>query len=132
MATLISAGVGLIFYRELSFESFFPDLPPSGPFTKYVTISLAIYFELVLVVAIRSAKRKNFRDHQRYIIRHVASGIWIALQRLILFLVFNQPPFTRERQRDAFGLAARYGIDISLILGEVAIGCLERQHAKKN
>lgn len=53
------------------------------------TISLyfeAIYFLYTIIAAIMAARHKHFERHNIFIIRHVSSGIWVSLQRIMVFM----------------------------------------------
>ena len=136
-ACLVGMGVFVIIHKGLFFENFFQDLPPltysssSGILllTAYYlgTIFLAFYF-----VAFKS--HRDFYGHSVWIVRHVASGIWIALQRILLGSpLYNQPPMTRIQQRLAFGHAALVSICFTILFGEILIALwdIRRTEGKK-
>ena len=128
---LMMVGVGIILKRGLLYEESFQDLPPNSlPATPGIIFQSA-WFLVTVIVAALQARAKRFRLHQRFMIRHVASGIWIALQRVLLMTVLNRPPFTRMQQRAVFGEAAFAAIVICFVCGEIAIRLIEEEEKKK-
>lgn len=131
VSLLMMVGVGIILKRELLYEESFKDLPPNKlPATPGILFQSG-WFLVTAIVATLQARAKKFRSHQRFVIRHVASGIWIALQRVLLLTVLNRPPFTREQQRAVFGDAAFAAIAICFVCGEIAIHLIEDEQKKK-
>lgn len=131
---LIAVGMIIIVNRRLLFTNFFPDLPPEPIPSEYGVVFLGIHFVFTIFTAVRFAIRKQFTSHQRWIIRHIASGLWVALQRLLVITVYSviyRPPVSQMNQRKAFGDAVSVGVIISLLSGEVAVYLLSRGEAKK-
>jgi len=129
---LMMVGVGIILKRGLLYENSFSDLPPPKLSTAYGIVFQSCWFLVTVIVAtVQAARAKNFASHQRFIIRHVASGIWISLQRVLLMTVMNRPPFTRMQQRAVFGDAAFIAIAICFLCGELAIYLLDDDLKKK-
>ena len=130
---LMSIGVGIILQRGLLFERFFPDLPPQPISTEPPLIFLTIWFLFTGVYAVSQAMQKRVLQHRRWILRHVSSGIWIAIQRFLLttlYPILYTPPISRTSQRDIFVQAAIIGMCLSFILGEYAIIALDRNRTK--
>lgn len=127
VALLVGIGVFIILHRGLFYENFFDDLAPKMISTSHFMMFMATYFIgtiLTSVYYVAVAKRRSFDKHSIWITRHIASGIWIALQRILLGSpIFNRPPMTREQQRDAFGNAGFLAIAISTITSEMLIVC---------
>merc|ERR1719343_1135355 len=87
---LMTIGILLILHRNLYFEKFFDDLPP----LKFKTTEPSMYLNALSFVgsaayALRLAMNKRFFDHQVWVIRHIASGLWVAWQRVLLITVFT-------------------------------------------
>ena len=124
-ALLLGAGVFIILYKGLLYENSFADLPPKPFSVAPLLILLTIYFLGTILVAIyyaAIARPKSYYAHSVWITRHVASGIWIAIQRILLGTpLFNRPPMTREQQRDAFGNAGFLAMVITTVGGEILI-----------
>ena len=125
---IMTVGVGIILKRGLLYEESFTDLPPLKVSAAPGIIFMSGWFLVTATVAILQARAKKFASHQRYIIRHIASGIWVALQRVLLLTIFNRPPFTRVQQRAVFGDAAFLAISICFACGELAIYLLDAEH----
>mmetsp|Transcript_28961 Transcript_28961/g.39784 ORF Transcript_28961/g.39784 Transcript_28961/m.39784 type:complete len:406 (-) Transcript_28961:19-1236(-) len=121
----IVIGVGLIFIKKLDFEYDFPShfsepvselgLSPfkdSFLFIRMFMGVIAIYFVVTALLALKYARAKNFQLHRKWIIRHIAAGIWVALQRW--YLVFRYPT-TLWTARAAFydGVFIAIGITLS-------------------
>ena len=127
LATSVSSMVGLalIWNRGLVYEHFFDDLPASTePSTTLPLLFMALWFSMTAGLALHNARKKRFQEHERWIYRHVASGIWVALQRVLLLgpmsMIYTQP-VSRTTQRAVFGNSARIAIIICLILAEYCI-----------
>ena len=132
----MAIGIVIIVKRQLLFTNFFPDVPPSNePIpTEVAVTSLGLYFVFTILNAIRYALKRQFDLHQRWIIRHVASGMWIAIQRILLLTVYSviyPSPVSRATQRQSFGDAAMIATTISLVCGEVVVHLLSSQTAKR-
>jgi hypothetical protein len=127
----VSIGVYIIVERDLSFENDYPDLISQkshfsewglSPFTdsflfmKVVFYTLAAYFTISAFAAWYYAFFKNFACHRAWMLRHVASGIWVALQRV--YLVVRQAQNT-ECQRAAFYDGAFLSASFTICLVEV-------------
>lgn len=128
---LMMAGVAIILKRGLMYEEFFSDLPPPNFSTLPGIVLQSAWFLVTAIVSTLQARAKKFASHQRFIIRHVASGIWISLQRILLMTVFNRPPFTRMQQRAVFGDAGFLAIFVCFVCGELAIRLLGNEGNKK-
>jgi hypothetical protein len=77
---------------------------------------------------------RRFTSHQRWIVRHVSSGIWIALQRLLLITIYPaiyRPPIAREVQRMVFAESGQIAAVITIGMGEYALYLLDQQKAKR-
>lgn len=93
---LISIGVFLIFYKKLDFEYDYPTDLPRYLFSEYglspfinsllylklYMIFLPLYFVYTSITSLQYAREKKYQDHYKWIIRHISSGIWVALLRL--------------------------------------------------
>ena len=124
-ALLLGTGVFIILHKGLLYENSFPDLP-AKPFSAALPlILLTIYFLGTIVCALyyaAIASPKNYFAHSVWITRHVASGIWIALQRILMVTpVFNRPPMSRDQQREAFGNAGFLATALTIVAGEILI-----------
>jgi putative copper export protein len=91
---------------------------------------MGVYFFGSAVYSLKLAIDRKFWDHQKWIIRHIASGLWVAVQRFLLATVFSAmfpKPVSRHIQRESFGAAATMGIIISIACGEYAIHLLKKE-----
>jgi hypothetical protein len=142
IGSIMMFGVGLILWRKITFEYSFPDLPPNvrllgGVLNMHdsdvAMIIVGFWFLYTLFMGVYAISvRRDIPKHQRYMIRHVGAGIWVALQRVLLFVVYAPfTPLTRSQQRRAFGDAASMAIAITIILAEVAVWCLEAANKHK-
>jgi succinate dehydrogenase/fumarate reductase cytochrome b subunit len=108
----IVTGVGLIFIKKLDFEYDFQSNinEPLSEFgfapikDSFVVIRIfvgviAVYFAATSLLALQYARAKKFILHRKWIIRHIAAGVWVALQRW--YLVFRNPT-TLGTSRAAF------------------------------
>ena len=141
-AAAMSVGIGIILHRGLLFENFFEDLPADEIFlvdrkivTPILTVAATLWFAFTAVQALRYAKARQFRAHQKYIVRHIASGMWIAVQRVVipvLFSPFCSKPVPRYIQREAFANGASLGMIISYSAGEYAVHLLNQLHQRRD
>ncbi|MGK3761738.1 MAG: hypothetical protein ACI8RD_014056 [Bacillariaceae sp.] len=92
---LILVGGTMSYHREYRYLS-------TAPIIMIVTA----YFVATAMYALKlAAIDRKFHDHQRWIIRHVASGVWVMIQRILIIILFapiHRPPVSREVQRDVF------------------------------
>jgi hypothetical protein len=126
---LMSVGVLIILKRGLSFEHFYSDLPPYASSSQPYMVPLAMYFACTALYSIQQARKRKFANHQKWMIRHIAAGMWVAVQRFLIITVFSiihSAPISRSTQRDIFGKAASWGMVISFALGEYAVYLLTR------
>lgn len=79
----------------------------------------ALWFAWTSCMAVFKARVKKFDSHKHYIYRHVASGLWVAIQRIIL--MGAGPQKDAQHVRALFGKAAIVAICMSTILGEAAV-----------
>jgi hypothetical protein len=136
---LISYGVFLISSRDLTFEHDFPDMiyhrqgfselglslfRDSFSVMKVAFLSLAVYFSLSALLAWYYAVLCRFDRHRDWMIRHIASGLWVALQRL--YVVVLRRARDPAHQRAAFYDGAIVSVVFSLALAEVIIIWLRR------
>jgi hypothetical protein len=128
-AILMSLGVLIILKRGLSFEHFFADLPPPPFSSQPFMVPLAMYFAWTALYSIQQARNRKFVNHQKWMIRHIASGMWVAVQRFLIVTVYSSiysAPISRSSQRDIFTQAAFLGMVISFVLGEYTVYLLSR------
>jgi hypothetical protein len=131
---VMTIGIMIIMYRKLFFEHFFEDLPPKKVSSAPAIYSLTMIFAYSAVKALNLAREKRFLEHQIWIIRHIESGLWIAIQRFLLVFIFPvlfPDGLSRAGQRDAFGHAALMGGLISVALGEQSIKLLRRRKMRR-
>lgn len=129
----ISLGVFIIGQKSLTFENDYPSLkeirsgfsewglsPFNDSFTamKLFFYGLAVYFDLSLIIAVYHATKKDYVRHKIWIIRHISSGIWVALQRTYLLV---RSPTALSVQRAAFYDGAIISAVLSMIIAEVYI-----------
>ena len=129
-ALSMSLGVLIILKRGLSFEHFYADLPPAPFSSQPFMVPLAMYFASTALYSIQQARNRKFANHQKWMIRHIASGLWVAVQRFLLVTVYSSiysAPVPRSTQRDIFTQAGVLGMVISFVLGEYAVYLLSRQ-----
>lgn len=121
---LMTYGIFLIFARKLSYiDHDYPTAPSvtwmESSISKLFQIIMACWFVFTSMMAVYKARKKEFISHKQYIYRHVASGLWVALQRIILMIA--GPQKDPEQMRALFGYAAYVAVPISMLLGEMAV-----------
>jgi hypothetical protein len=136
----MGAGVFLILQRDLLFENYFdvvddktPDMFPSKCFLGL----FAVYFMGTALAALHSARDRRFAAHQKWIIRHIASGIWIAVQRVLLSTVVQalyyssaSRPVSPETQKHIFKSMGILATWVCLAVGEYVVYLLEQSPTK--
>jgi uncharacterized membrane protein len=136
-ALVMASGVWFILHRQLGFEHFFVDLPPSKVASAEPgLLLLTAYFVATVGGAVYAVTQGRIADHQRYVIRHIAAGIWIAVQRVLLIMIFPLiklgGPFTRQEQRTNFAVSGAMAMAISVLAGEYVIYNLQRQQQQRH
>jgi uncharacterized membrane protein len=113
-AILISLGVLIILKRGLS-----------SPFSSQpFLVPLAMYFAWTALYSIQQARNRKFVNRQKWMIRHIASGMWVAVSRFLLVTVSSSiysAPISRSSQRDILRQASFLGMVISFVLGEYTV-----------
>jgi len=130
---LMTAGMLIILIKKLTFDYDYEGLaPPLSKFeefqTKATLLVMGLWFAYTSIRAVVEARNKRFQSHKHFIYRHIGSGLWVAVQRVILIL--SGPQKNPEAMREFFGLAALMGSVVSYSLCELAI-YLDRQPAKQ-
>jgi len=125
---LMAIGFALIEKRGLNYlHHDFPSVPlgesTSALGLGWVSLNLVFrgtmaLFALFAGLSLRSAIRRDFASHQKWIYRHVGAGLWIALQRMYVGVVFAKTP---REQKAAFGDGAMIGIVITMLSAELAV-----------
>jgi hypothetical protein len=123
VSLVLGTGVFIILRKGLLYENFFHDLAPVQYTSSPGLMALSIYFMGTILMAFSYATiTRNYYKHSIWITRHIASGIWIALQRILLGSpLFNRPPMSREQQRSVFGQAVIVAVLITFICCEMII-----------
>mmetsp|Transcript_11911 Transcript_11911/g.19738 ORF Transcript_11911/g.19738 Transcript_11911/m.19738 type:complete len:255 (-) Transcript_11911:248-1012(-) len=140
VCALMMIGVYIIFQRGLLFEHFLDELPQNGTSSAEISlVAMSVWFAFTATMATIEARRKMFAAHQNWILRHIASGMWIAVQRVIIMSIspLFVPPFFKGSvpqwlQRCVFATSAQVAMVITALTGEYAIHLLKEKPAKKN
>jgi hypothetical protein len=86
-----------------------------------VFLSLGVWFTVSLLYSVQCARKKRFQSHRYFIYRHVASGLWVAVQRLYVGLGAVIGPTNSQAQKQNFGDGAVFGAAFCLVLAELAV-----------
>ena len=132
----IAIGIFIMQYKRLTYDYFFPELPPRIADTTQIPATWLVtsWFAWTGIHAVQLARAKQYTQHQVYMIRHVASGVWVSTQRMIIFPLVNlicylvlPPPreISRWFQREAFGGTANLAMIMTALVGEYAIRRLQ-------
>lgn len=130
---LMTVGMFLIVIKKLTYDYDYEGLaPPLSKFeeiqTKCGIFGMGVWFAFTSSMAVLEARKKRFQSHKYYIYRHIGSGLWVAVQRLLIG-AFG-PQKNPEAMRDRFGDAAFIGFVLTFSLGELAV-YMDRQPAGK-
>jgi hypothetical protein len=140
MSAIIMVGVVIIFQRDLLFIKFLRDVPAGSFLVSEIAIVLmGAWFLWTAVMAMMEVRSRRFAEHQFWIVRHIGSGIWVAVMRILIILVkpFFDPPFhhgsvTQMTQGKVFSYACCLGMLIAVCTSEYAIRLLKLEESKKN
>lgn len=130
---LMTVGIFIIMLKKLTFDYDYEGLAPPIPafeerLTKAPFLGMGVWFAFTSTMAVMEAKKKRFQSHKHYIYRHIGSGLWVAIQRLLVGAM--GPQKNPEAMRDLFRDASVVGVIISLFLTEMAV-YLDRQLGKQ-
>lgn len=83
---LIATGVFIILDRDLTYHHFFDQLPPveDDRGENLFLSALTLWFAGTGLQAVRMARARDFDRHQKWMLRHVAAGLWVAAQRMLI------------------------------------------------
>lgn len=86
----------------------------------YTTLwrALAVWFTVTAALALYKAKIGKYAEHKAYVVRHIGSGIWVALQRLYVCTSTEQD---LKLQKADFGDGGIIGIVVAVLLAELAV-----------
>lgn len=121
---LMTVGMFLIIIRKLTYENDYDaEVPPLAAIdqmrTKAAVVAMGIWFAYTSVMAVVKAKAKDFQSHKYYIYRHCGSGLWVAIQRVIILA--SGPQKDASQMRDLFENAAWIAYVASICVAEVAV-----------
>lgn len=133
-------GFGLIVYKKLTFEHYLEQVElVTLPHLDITVIDfflgfVALAFVGCAVKAVSAAKQKKFMEHQYWMIRHVALGLWVSLQRVMIlgfvnvWMIFYKGTIaTDEFRGKVFGNIGFAAMAVCMALGEYTIGLLKMQ-----
>lgn len=130
---LIVVGIFLIIKRGLTFENYLDDKTVKKRIITPSMILVACWFSLTAVIALLQAKRKRFDLHQTWIIRHIAAGIWVSIQRMLINLtypiLFSFQIFIDNSQivqEHLFEKASYVAVIISFTISEICIANIRK------
>jgi hypothetical protein len=137
---LMMVGLAIIDARGLYyFKKDFPTIPEHEKMTRFPAALgwiphvpafrlLGFWFAASLVYSVYCARKKKISMHRSFMYRHIGAGIWVALQRIYVF-VAAQAGFasTPADQKMNFGDGAVFGALCTIFLAEVAAWASVRQ-----
>lgn len=125
-SVLLMCGLCIIYQRKLVFTEDFPELPPIKDMMLWL-VGISIWFIITGIMAFYHARCKRFALHERWVVRHIAAGLWIALQRIFAMTgsLFFSIPASRICQRTVFEYCTKGAIVVSLLLGEYSLHLLD-------
>jgi len=134
-ALVMMVGLAVIDYRGLYyFKTDFPTIPEHEYMTRWpgilgkiphreIFLGLGVWFTVTLLYSICKAQQKRFNQHRAFVYRHIAAGIWVAVQRIYVgfMATFVMKENTPEEQKMNFGDGAIAGALLTMCLAEVAV-----------
>ena len=117
----ITLGALLIFSWDMNLEFGTSELglspiKESGWVLTLYLKGLSLYFIISALVALKKVREKKFDEHFRYVCRHIASGIWVAILRV--YTMFRAPN-TMESVKASFYDGTLIAVFLSLVFSEV-------------
>jgi Predicted membrane protein (DUF2306) len=132
ISTLIGVSVAIIYWQELSFEHYYPDLKPFPGSSAPGILLLALYFVGTMACSVyQAAVRHDFHCHRKWMVRHIAAGLWTSVQRIMLTIGLILPPLSSEGQRFAFPFTFLVALGIAMFVGERTVHLLNQQQVRK-
>jgi len=86
---LLTAGFFIIDQRQLHAKNIWmPDTDDAHPFLERLPLhAIMAWFVITALLAwYQAAIRRDFKAHQRFMYRHLAAGLWVAVQRILYSL----------------------------------------------
>eukprot|EP00192_Tetraselmis_astigmatica_P015593 CAMPEP_0117648086 /NCGR_PEP_ID=MMETSP0804-20121206/201_1 /TAXON_ID=1074897 /ORGANISM="Tetraselmis astigmatica, Strain CCMP880" /LENGTH=148 /DNA_ID=CAMNT_0005453633 /DNA_START=381 /DNA_END=827 /DNA_ORIENTATION=- len=83
---LLTAGFFIIDQRQLHAKNIWmPDTDDAHPFLERLPLhAIMAWFVITALLAwYQAAIRRDFKAHQRFMYRHLAAGLWVAVQRIL-------------------------------------------------
>jgi hypothetical protein len=71
-------------FLVLKAEGLVTRLPGTGDGLDLIMLSQTAWFAITAVVALQAARQRRYAEHARWMLRHVAAGIWVAVQRILV------------------------------------------------
>eukprot|EP00802_Teleaulax_amphioxeia_P024110 Tamp_24770.p1 GENE.Tamp_24770~~Tamp_24770.p1 ORF type:complete len:263 (-),score=27.60 Tamp_24770:184-972(-) len=134
VSALLMYGVVLIDRKRLHYHiNDFPSLPYEEasslvlpPHVPHLD-ALVYHFLITAALALCAAMRRDIKGHRRWVCRHIAAGLWVAVQRVLIGVMHNvgkkllgQNMKDLRMQKAVFGDAAYLGVVIAIAVAEVA------------
>lgn len=101
----------------------------------------ATWFGVTAIIAWRAAARRDFASHRAWVVRHLAAGGWVIVQRLLLFVmaplkVMGLVTYDTEQERERGFWACAVAAMVLCTLGAEAFeayraGCVRRDRASR-
>lgn len=129
---LMAIGILVILARDLTFHNDYPSHIPPADDVELLQMKASItvltgWFVYTAMAAVVKARSKDFEEHRAFVIRHIGSGIWIALQRIVVvcFQVLGLVSGPLQ-MRNLFGSAATGSTFLTILASEYAIRLLKK------
>ena len=126
----MAVGIALIIHHGLGYENDYPDAPPPPPaeqFAKHAFFAANVtFFVYTLFRAVAHARGGNIAMHRRFMVRHIASGMWVAVQRVLIGMrgQVTRGRMSQLEQRDNFGIMAAVGVAVAAACSEYTVRVL--------
>lgn len=128
----MAVGILLILQRNLAYWNDYPKSTPrisSHEENYFLAVGTcgAAWFAYTALQAFAKIRTGDVPSHRAFIIRHVASGVWVALQRIIVLSLQGWGVTGPLQMRYWFGRASEISIFLTIPAGEYAIRLLKRE-----
>lgn len=138
---LVLIGFFAITHRKLDYiHSDFPTIPHHEHLSdlgldwvpyEALAVCMAVWFGATATMALLKARARDFAAHKRWVYRHVASGLWVALQRVYVLAIGSSCRGKPTCMKATFGDGIAIGMTVSVMTAELAIWMAARASSNK-
>ena len=91
------------------------------PFDRLIMLFISIWFTVTILMAVVMAREGKFKNHRAWIYRHTASGLWVAVMRILVVIGAFADKSKEMGQFINFTCGIIFSCILTATLAEVAI-----------